>query len=122
MQSPLARPFLAALRLRRHCQEVPSWTLDAPEGAELAIKGDDWLVRKTRRCHHSSYENGVVTAVNLILIMHSKVAAAPWISGMHVAWPLRVLERISHVRFMFCQLGAAAAICCGRWNLHRPQA
>jgi predicted TIM-barrel fold metal-dependent hydrolase len=33
-----------------------------------------------------------------------------------------VFDRYRDVRFMFCQLGGAAAICCGRWNFHRVQA
>jgi predicted TIM-barrel fold metal-dependent hydrolase len=33
-----------------------------------------------------------------------------------------VFERFSDVRFMFCQLGGAAAICCGRWHFHATQA
>jgi predicted TIM-barrel fold metal-dependent hydrolase len=33
-----------------------------------------------------------------------------------------VFERFPTVRFMFCQLGGAAAICCGRWHFHRTQA
>jgi predicted TIM-barrel fold metal-dependent hydrolase len=34
----------------------------------------------------------------------------------------RVFDRFPTVRFMFCQLGGAAAICCGRWQFHRLQA
>jgi hypothetical protein len=30
--------------------------------------------------------------------------------------------RFAGVRFMFCQLGGAAAICCGRWHFHAIQA
>jgi predicted TIM-barrel fold metal-dependent hydrolase len=33
-----------------------------------------------------------------------------------------VFERHPRVRFMFCQLGGAAAICCGRWHFHAAQA
>jgi predicted TIM-barrel fold metal-dependent hydrolase len=33
-----------------------------------------------------------------------------------------VFERFRDVRFMFCQLGGAAAICCGRWHFHAAQA
>jgi predicted TIM-barrel fold metal-dependent hydrolase len=33
-----------------------------------------------------------------------------------------VFERFPNVRFMFCQLGGAAAICCGRWHFHAAQA
>ena len=33
-----------------------------------------------------------------------------------------VFERFEDVRFMFCQLGGAAAICCGRWHFHASQA
>jgi aminocarboxymuconate-semialdehyde decarboxylase len=33
-----------------------------------------------------------------------------------------VFERFPDVRFMFCQLGGAAAICCGRWHFHAQQA
>ena len=33
-----------------------------------------------------------------------------------------VFERFREVRFMFCQLGGAAAICCGRWHFHAKQA
>lgn len=33
-----------------------------------------------------------------------------------------VFERFPDVRFMFCQLGGAAAICCGRWHFHGAQA
>lgn len=33
-----------------------------------------------------------------------------------------VFERFRDVRFMFCQLGGAAAICCGRWHFHATQA
>ena len=33
-----------------------------------------------------------------------------------------VFERHPDVRFMFCQLGGAAAICCGRWHFHGAQA
>jgi predicted TIM-barrel fold metal-dependent hydrolase len=33
-----------------------------------------------------------------------------------------VFERFPGVRFMFCQLGGAAAICCGRWHFHAAQA
>jgi predicted TIM-barrel fold metal-dependent hydrolase len=33
-----------------------------------------------------------------------------------------VFDRFPTVRFMFCQLGGAAAICCGRWHFHRMQA
>ena len=32
-----------------------------------------------------------------------------------------VFERFPDVRFMFCQLGGAAAICCGRWHFHAAQ-
>ena len=31
-------------------------------------------------------------------------------------------DRYQDVRFMFCQLGGATAICCGRWHFHRTQA
>jgi predicted TIM-barrel fold metal-dependent hydrolase len=31
-------------------------------------------------------------------------------------------QRFPDVRFMFCQLGGAAAICCGRWHFHATQA
>jgi predicted TIM-barrel fold metal-dependent hydrolase len=33
-----------------------------------------------------------------------------------------VFDRFSDVRFLFCQLGGAAAICCGRWHFHASQA
>jgi aminocarboxymuconate-semialdehyde decarboxylase len=33
-----------------------------------------------------------------------------------------VFDRFPDVRFMFCQLGGAAAICCCRWHFHRSQA
>jgi predicted TIM-barrel fold metal-dependent hydrolase len=33
-----------------------------------------------------------------------------------------VFERFPEVRFLFCQLGGAAAICCGRWHFHAAQA
>src|SRR5579864_1737776 len=33
-----------------------------------------------------------------------------------------VFERFPEVRFLFCQLGGAAAICCGRWHFHAVQA
>jgi aminocarboxymuconate-semialdehyde decarboxylase len=33
-----------------------------------------------------------------------------------------VFERFADVRFMFCQLGGATAICCGRWHFHAQQA
>jgi aminocarboxymuconate-semialdehyde decarboxylase len=33
-----------------------------------------------------------------------------------------VFDRFPTVRFMFCQLGGAAAICCGRWRFHQLQA
>ena len=33
-----------------------------------------------------------------------------------------VFDRFPTVRFMFCQLGGAAAICCGRWHFHAAQA
>jgi predicted TIM-barrel fold metal-dependent hydrolase len=33
-----------------------------------------------------------------------------------------VFERFEDVRFMFCQLGGAAAVCCGRWHFHAVQA
>ena len=33
-----------------------------------------------------------------------------------------VFDRHPRVRFMFCQLGGAAAICCGRWHFHAAQA
>jgi predicted TIM-barrel fold metal-dependent hydrolase len=33
-----------------------------------------------------------------------------------------VFDRFPEVRFMFCQLGGAAAICCSRWHFHASQA